>query len=281
MNEVSGVDYKIWDLENDFLSITAACLWCEIDPCEESRDQSMRKKVLKMAEILEKAAETGKIECAKPSETKITIKKSWVFPEKVLYHTKKIRPIFKRKGLRAYAESVSQRPLFLFPEDRGSEQSTAIQNVFKDSLQLFDALLLHPKITKVSKKLFADTHYALAIFEAFKAVNNAVKKKSGIKDKDGQALMGYVFNEERPIIRLNSLKTQSDKDEQNGFKLLYMGAMTGIRNPKAHDHIIQSDPSRTLKYLALASLLMEKIDKSTRSRRRQGPMRRPVDISDK
>ena len=34
----------------------------------------------------------------------------------------------------------------------------------------------------------------------------------------------------------------------------------GIRNPKAHENIQQSDPYKTLEYLAIASLLMKKID---------------------
>ncbi|MEA3443042.1 MAG: TIGR02391 family protein [Chloroflexota bacterium] len=55
--------------------------------------------------------------------------------------------------------------------------------------------------------------------------------------------------------------TQSDKDEQEGFKFLFMGAMVGIRNPKAHDNVVQADPYRTLEYLSFASLLMRKIEK--------------------
>ena len=39
-----------------------------------------------------------------------------------------------------------------------------------------------------------------------------------------------------------------------------MGAMVGIRNPKAHDNIIQADPYRMLEYLAFASLLMKRVE---------------------
>lgn len=127
-------------------------------------------------------------------------------------------------------------------------------------LKLYDSLMLKPKIIEVSRDLYADGHYAQAIFEAFKAVNNYVKAKLGKSDMDGQSLMAHVFNEKKPIIRLNPLKTQSDKDEQMGFKFIYMGSMTGIRNPKAHDQIKQKDPIRTLKYLALASLLIERAE---------------------
>jgi hypothetical protein len=38
---------------------------------------------------------------------------------------------------------------------------------------------------------------------------------------------------------------------------LFMGSMEGIRNPKAHENIIQDDPYRTLEYLGFASLLVK------------------------
>jgi uncharacterized protein (TIGR02391 family) len=123
---------------------------------------------------------------------------------------------------------------------------------------LFDKMQLHPKVVKVSESLFKTGNYAQAIFEAFKAVNNFVKEKSGLS-LDGKSLMSKVFNEDAPIIKLNELLTQSDKDEQEGFKFLFMGAMVGIRNPKAHDFIEMKDPYKTLEYLAFASLLLKKI----------------------
>src|SRR5208283_4082966 len=123
-------------------------------------------------------------------------------------------------------------------------------------IDLFKKIGLHPKIREVSERLFVDGHYAQAIFEAFKRVNNAVKEKSGLAHKDGQPLMASAFSGDPPPLALTAIQTQSEKDEQDGFKLLFMGAMSGIRNPKAHDHVIQSDPYKTLHYLAFASLLM-------------------------
>jgi uncharacterized protein (TIGR02391 family) len=124
---------------------------------------------------------------------------------------------------------------------------------------IFDRMKFHTKIIEASGSLFKDGHYAPAILEAFKAVNNFVKQKTG-KSLDGKALMSEVFSERNPYIKLNDLKTQSDLDEQEGFKFLYMGAMVGIRNPKAHDMVQQKDPYKTLEYLAFASLLIKRID---------------------
>lgn len=124
---------------------------------------------------------------------------------------------------------------------------------------IFDNMHLHPKIIEASESLFKDGHYAQAIFEAYKAVNNLVKKKTGLS-LDGKDLMAKVFREGDPIIKLNKLKTKSEKDEQEGFKFLFMGAMVGIRNPKAHNNVAQTDPYRTLEYLGFASLLIRRVE---------------------
>ncbi len=119
---------------------------------------------------------------------------------------------------------------------------------------------LHPKVKEHSLNLFKNGHYTQAIFESIKALNNYVKEKAQIIDKDLSDAMAKAFNENNPIIKLNDFITRSDKDEQEGFKFLYMGAMKGIRNPKAHDNIIQDDKNRTLEYLAFISLLFRRAE---------------------
>jgi uncharacterized protein (TIGR02391 family) len=118
---------------------------------------------------------------------------------------------------------------------------------------------LHADIRHVSERLFRDGHTGAAIFEAYKAVNNRVKELTGL-DLDGKALMGRAFDEQRPILKLNAGSNRSDRDEQEGFKFVFMGAMSGIRNPKAHEQLLSTDEDRALEYLALASLLMRRLD---------------------
>ncbi|KKK66471.1 hypothetical protein LCGC14_2963740, partial [marine sediment metagenome] len=117
---------------------------------------------------------------------------------------------------------------------------------------------LHTEVKEHSLELFNDGHYAQAIFESAKALNNYVKEKAGIINRDLSDAMSRIFNENNPIIKLNNLTTRSDKDEQEGFRFLYMGAMKGIRNPKAHDTVKQENKNRTLEYLAFLSLLFRR-----------------------
>ncbi len=133
--------------------------------------------------------------------------------------------------------------------------------VEESPLDILDAMRLHHKVVEVSESLFKTGNYASAIFEAFKAVHNHVQEKTGLT-LDGVNLMEKVFNENKPILQLNELLIPTDKNEQKGFKYLFMGSQMGIRNPKAHENVKQEDPNRTLEYLSIASLLMKRIDES-------------------
>lgn len=128
----------------------------------------------------------------------------------------------------------------------------------------------HPLVVEASKSLFESRHYYDAIFAAYKAIDNFVKKKTGLSIY-GEDLMGKVFNKDNPIIKLNELRTLSNRNEQKGFMYLFQGAMLGIRNPKAHDEATHLDPYKTLEYLGFASLLMRRAEegKLIRTRRKQ------------
>jgi len=136
-------------------------------------------------------------------------------------------------------------------------------------IQLFDAMQFHPKVVEVSKDCFIAGNYREAILNAFICLIDYAKERTGL-DLDGDDLMNQVFSinydkEQRkitkyPIIRINELQNKSDRDEQQGFMFLCKGAAGGIRNPKAHKLIPQSNPLHTLEYLAFASLLMRRIE---------------------
>ena len=88
-------------------------------------------------------------------------------------------------------------------------------------------------IADAANKLYLDGHYAYAIEAAIKALCNHVRLRSG-KDLDGADLMKTVFSPKNPILRFNELKDQTDQDEQQGFMMMFSGAVAGLRNPRAH-----------------------------------------------
>jgi uncharacterized protein (TIGR02391 family) len=123
---------------------------------------------------------------------------------------------------------------------------------------------LHPEIVGASGDLFTDGHYASALLEAFKRVELRVRSQSGLSGS-GQDLMARAFAGEPPPIDVRVEDGQSGQDEQEGFRFLFMGAMRGIRNPKAHEAVSQLDPQRTLEYLGFASILMRRLDDASSS----------------
>jgi uncharacterized protein (TIGR02391 family) len=123
----------------------------------------------------------------------------------------------------------------------------------------FDERNIHPDISGVSIKLFDDGHYSQATFEAFKFIDNKVKAASGISES-GFKLMMAAFNEASPKIKFNDLVTMSDKDEQLGFRYIFAGSMSAIRNPRGHDNL--TDPiDLCLDYLSFASVLLRRFEK--------------------
>jgi len=122
----------------------------------------------------------------------------------------------------------------------------------------FDERNIHPDITVVCIKLFDDGHYSQATFEAFKYIDLKVKALSSINES-GFNLMMNAFSEKNPKIKLTNLSTQSEIDEQLGYKFIFSGAMSGIINPRGHE--INIDPiERCLDHLSLASVLLRRLE---------------------
>jgi uncharacterized protein (TIGR02391 family) len=110
------------------------------------------------------------------------------------------------------------------------------------------------------RDLFDDGYGEQAVFEAFKFIEKEVKRISKLRGKTGYALMMEAFNEQNAKIKLNSLLTDTDVDEQRGYKSIFAGAAAGIRNPRGHEIDIGDTPDEALGYLALASLLLRRLD---------------------
>jgi uncharacterized protein (TIGR02391 family) len=121
---------------------------------------------------------------------------------------------------------------------------------------------VHPRIKALARPRFEAGFFGDAVETVFKETNDAVKlivRDQTGKELDGHGLMTTAFSPSNPIIRLNSLVTDSDRSMQQGYMEIFAGAMTGIRNPKAHGNL-NPEPRRALHLIALASLLLYQID---------------------
>lgn len=123
----------------------------------------------------------------------------------------------------------------------------------------FDERNIHPDIGAVSQKLFDNGHFSQSTFEAFKLLDNRVKTVAGNKKESGFKLMMDAFNEANPKINLTDLGTQSEIDEQNGFRFIFAGAMSAVRNPRGHD-ILTDSIDLCLDHLSFASVLLRTLE---------------------
>jgi len=140
----------------------------------------------------------------------------------------------------------------------------------KDNTQFWK--LIHPVIINVARKRFETGFRYDAVEAAINALKGRVKEliientgsdarlKNGDKYLDGTALMNFAFNNSL-VIALNQLKTDSEKDIQNGYMHMFMGVMLAIRNPKAHDNI-ELREEEAMRVLILLSHLFYVLDES-------------------
>jgi uncharacterized protein (TIGR02391 family) len=131
------------------------------------------------------------------------------------------------------------------------------------ALTAYKGLDLHAEIARAATQLYQDGHYANAVQDAVKALNGLVRMRSG-QDVDGVTLMQRAFSPKNPILKFNDLSTPSDQDEQLGFMNLFCGAVSGLRNPRAHS-FIQDDPERALEFIAFVSLLAKLLDEAKKA----------------
>ncbi len=137
----------------------------------------------------------------------------------------------------------------------------------EDLIRRYDSVVSSDTLRKATRKLFSGEHYARAVEEAYKCLNNAVKDKARLPTKDGADLMRDAFSPKSPTLKLSELRSSSQKDEQRGYMDVFAGAMTGIRNPRAHDHRLDDYPEVALELLTLANHLMRKLSAAKRARK--------------
>lgn len=74
--------------------------------------------------------------------------------------------------------------------------------------------------------------------------------------------MMEAFTETSPRIQLTAMTTESEADEQRGYKFLFAGTMVAIRNPRGHNHSMVDDPGTCLDHLGLVSALLRRLNQA-------------------
>jgi len=123
---------------------------------------------------------------------------------------------------------------------------------------------VHPEVLKYCRAELMHDNYFHAVFEATKGLFQRIRDMTGVQ-LDGAALIDHVFAIDRPLLALNSLRTESERSEHKGFALLLKGCFGAIRNPRAHEpKILWEGEDDAVDWFTLLSLLHRKLDAAVR-----------------
>jgi len=144
---------------------------------------------------------------------------------------------------------------------RQAYQFTEASTPTEGSDHPFETHNIHPDLPGDVRRLFDNGHYPQASFEAFKFLDLEVQRVAASTDY-GKSLMMKAFNEVNPVLSINPGMTPSEKSEQEGYKLLFAGAILAIRNPRGHLTSVNDDIDTCLHHLNLASMLLRRLEEA-------------------
>ncbi|GJM64659.1 TIGR02391 family protein [Persicobacter diffluens] len=92
---------------------------------------------------------------------------------------------------------------------------------------------IHPKIYEYCNSELITENYFHSVFEAVKSIAEEIRKRTNLT-LDGGALIDKALSVSNPLIKINSLQTETEQSEQKGFSNLIKGVFGMFRNSTAH-----------------------------------------------
>jgi len=96
--------------------------------------------------------------------------------------------------------------------------------------------LIRPELWLAISNTYEAENYSPAIVDAMHYLSEVIREKSGL-DGDGHAIVGAAFGGQNPVLRVNKLQTETERNVQKGVEQILRGMYQGIRNPRSHEQI--------------------------------------------
>lgn len=103
-------------------------------------------------------------------------------------------------------------------------------NRFKSKLEIRN---IHPKIYEYCNSELITENYFHSVFEAVKSIAEEIRLQTNLS-LDGSELIDKALSVNKPLIKINSLQTETEESEQKGFTNLIKGVFGMFRNTTAH-----------------------------------------------
>lgn len=167
-----------------------------------------------------------------------------------------------REHLDAIAEAMEALGFRIREELRAIEipEPSRVRHPAQNFVALLRVLGLHEALRDDVAEMFRDGHFNEAVRKALERFEKKIQDTVGDHKTIGRDLMAKAFGGDPPPIALNALATGNDRSEQEGFKFLTMGAMSGMRNLYSHGDLEQMSATDAIERLAFISLLFKRVD---------------------
>lgn len=99
---------------------------------------------------------------------------------------------------------------------------------------LLDRRGAHAEVLAYCRPELLRNDYYEAVFEAIKGLGSRMRQLTGL-DADGYGLVESAMAGSSPQLRINTLQTRTQRDEQLGVANLAKGLFSAFRNPAAHE----------------------------------------------
>jgi len=127
------------------------------------------------------------------------------------------------------------------------------------SKNLFTEDNFHPELIEAVGQRLENGAYSDAILSGIRYLTDTLRRVGGVQG-DGAQLVGQVLGGNTPFFSLNKLATVSEKDEQKGVEQLMRGVYVGIRNPRTHE-VMEDTEDYALRVLILVDLCLQYLDR--------------------
>ena len=142
--------------------------------------------------------------------------------------------------------------------------------------ELFTKENYNPALVDAAGDRISNGAYTDAVLAGIRCLSDTLRMVGGTEG-DGAQLVGQVLGGSAPLFALSKLQTIAEKDEQKGIEQLIRGIYQGIRNPRSHEEIVDSE-EYAIKVLTLIDLCLTYLARKVQEFDVQGFVARIYDV---